>query len=244
MVIPAYNEAASIRDVVEKALKLSGFVVVVDDASSDGMADMISNLPVTLLKNGENRGKAESLMLGMRHALKEGAEAIITLDADGQHNPEDIPRFIELAKNHPNAIVAGDRLSNKSAFPSARYNANKFANFWVGWAAGLYLPDSQCGFRLYPAKLLKEVTIKSDKSRSFVFESEILIEAGRMGYKVVYVPIEAVYNPMSRPSHFRPVADIARITIMVAIKLLKRGMYLKGLYRSLKKDTVKKKNDF
>jgi len=107
------------------------------------------------------------------------------------------------------------------------------ADFWISWAAGYSFADSQSGFRVYPASLLSRVKIKHGKVRSFVFESEILIEATRSGHRSLAVPIEALRRPGARPSYFRPVLDIARITCMVGWKLISRGMYPIGLYRSL-----------
>ena len=101
------------------------------------------------------------------------------------------------------------------------------------WIAGTALPDTQSGFRVYPASLLRRVKITHGKVRSFVFESEILIEATRAGHRSLAVPIEALYRPGARPSYFLPVRDIARITGMVGWKLISRGMYPIGLYRSL-----------
>ena len=114
-----------------------------------------------------------------------------------------------------------------------RYIANRVADFWISWAAGYPFDDSQSGFRVYPASLVSRVKIKHGKARSFVFESEILIEATRLGYRSLAVPIEALRRPGARPSYFRSVLDIARITCMVGWKLISRGMYPIGLYRSL-----------
>ena len=107
---------------------------------------------------------------------------------------------------------------------------NRIADFWIGWAAGLLIEDSQSGFRLYPASLLRTMGLKSDKTRSFVFESEILIEAARQGITCRNVAITVKPRVGTRASHFRPFEDILRITRMVAWKLLSRGMYLRGLW--------------
>lgn len=233
VVIPAYREKATIRDVTMRALKQAEFVIVVDDGSDDQTADQLTGLDVTVIRNEQNGGKAKALNDGIGHAIDSGAQAIVTLDADGQHQPEDIPRLVEAAKTYPDRIIIGSRMKNRDAAPSIRLKANKFANFWVSWAAGLPISDTQSGFRLYPARLFDDIKIETSKRKSFVFESEILIEACRRGYKVVSVPIEAIYPEVARPSHFRPVYDIAQITFMVAGKLFMRGMSPVGLYRSL-----------
>ncbi len=233
VVIPAYNEAQTIRAIVVQTLKQVKQVIVVDDGSSDGTAEAVADLPVTLLRNACNCGKAASLLRGMQQALNLGAHAIITLDGDGQHQPEGITQLIAAAKNHPGSIVIGARLAEKANFPPARYFANCFANFWISWAAGCAIADSQSGFRLYPTTLLKSLQYQYNKVDGFVFESEILIDAARAGYPLITVPIAAIYSQHARASHFRPVLDISRIVMMVAWKLISKGLYLQGLYRSL-----------
>lgn len=234
IVIPAYNEVRTIRDVVRRALAQLPLVIVVDDDSSDGTAAALDGLPVVLLRSDSNRGKAASLRCGADEAIKRGAGAVVTLDGDGQHCPEDIPRLIEAYCAQPGRIVIGSRLHARSQIPPARYWANRFANFWIGWAAGYAIADSQSGFRIYPAGLFAEANVRHDEAASFVFESEILIEAAHFGVQAVCVPVNVVYSARARPSHFRPVVDIARIVRMVAWRLIARGLYLQGLFRSLR----------
>lgn len=238
VIIPAFNEAATVRDVASRALRHLARVIVVDDGSNDATAAMLDNLPVTLLRNAENQGKAAALWRGMQYALAQGIEAVVTLDADGQHEPEDITRLIGAHLGNPGAVIVGARLHDRAKIPIVRYCANRFANFWIAWAAGVPLADSQSGFRVYPAALLKNLDIAHDQLASFVFESEILIEAGRRGVPIITVPIRAIYSSHGRSSHFREVLDTARIVRMVARKLLSRGLYLNGLVRSLRRDSI------
>lgn len=232
-VIPAYNESATIADVAARARRELEAVIVVDDASSDGTAERLLGGDVVVLRNAENLGKGGSLWRGMAHALASGADAVVTLDADGQHRPEDIPALISAALANPGRIVIGARRLSRERAPPARRFANAFADFWISWAAGHPIEDSQSGFRLYPAALLRQLDIRHDRDRSFVFESEVLIEGARLGWRSCAVPIETIYRKGSRPSYFRPVTDIVRITRMVAAKLLRRGMYPVGLLRAL-----------
>jgi len=231
--IPAYNEASTIRDLVERALKIVPNVVVVDDGSSDATATRLQGLPVALLRNQRNLGKSASLQKGFDYALQRGARRVVTLDGDGQHRPEDIRRLIAAAERFPGSVVIGARLHDKKHFPAQRYYANQFARFWISWAAGYAIADTQSGFRLYPAALLAELGHRELSRKRFVLESEILIAAGRLGVRSVAVQIPGIYPAHARPSHFRPVRDIARIVIMVAGRLLTRGMYPSGLWRSL-----------
>lgn len=233
-VIPAFNEARTIRDVAERSLRHVSFVVVVDDGSTDATQPALAGLPVTLLRNDRNRGKAFSLARGAEQAIAQGADAIVTLDGDGQHRPEDIPRLLAAFEYVQGALVIGSRLHDPERIPRERYLANRFANFWIAWAAGQRITDSQSGFRIYPAALLGEFIARAKRDSGFVFESEILIDAGRRGVRLIEIPISTIYLQRARRSHFRPVLDIARITRMVAWRLLSRGLYLQGLVRSLR----------
>jgi glycosyltransferase involved in cell wall biosynthesis len=233
VVIPAYNEAETVRDVAMRARQQCANVVVVDDGSTDRTFRAVAGLDVTVLRNEENCGKAGSLSRGFEHALAYGAIGVITLDADGQHAPEEIPSFVKQSLDDPNAFLIGARRRDQRRASFWRYVANRIADFWIGWAAGQPIEDSQSGFRLYPAQLLRDVTLNHDQKHGFVFESEILIEAVRRGWACQNVSISVRLRAGPRPSHFRPVLDIARITRMVGWKILSKGMYLGGLYRSL-----------
>jgi UDP:flavonoid glycosyltransferase YjiC (YdhE family) len=231
-VIPAFNEAATIYDVAARALKVVSHVIVVDDGSSDGTAAALRDLPVTLLRQPDNHGKAAALWRGMRAAIDQGATAIITLDGDGQHEPESIPALIAMHRRAPHAVIIGSRLHDAHAIPQARLFANRVANFWISWAAGQSIADSQSGFRLYPTTVLGSVVLSCDRKAGFVFESEVLIEAGRKGIRIQSVPVSAVYGRHLRRSHFRKGRDIARITRMVARKLIARNLDVPALIRS------------
>ena len=233
VVIPAYNEAATITDVVNRVFRYLEWVIVVDDGSSDGTQEQLWGVPVTLLHHPHNQGKAASLWHGIHCALGQGACAIITLDADGQHGPEDIPGLLAAHRRHPDKLIIAARLGQRAQVPRLRRFANRMADFWISWAAGYPIQDSQSGFRLYPVALLKAVNTAHDRQHGFVFESELLIEAARLGYYPLMVAIDAVYYQNGRPSYYRPLLDTLRIIRMVAWKLISRGLYPKGLLRSL-----------
>ncbi len=234
VVIPAYNEAPTIREVVERALASAGEVIVIDDGSSDGTVGALAGLSATVIDNPANRGKGASLRQGMALALARDAAVIVTLDGDGQHRPEDVLRLAAAWRAAPDRIVIGSRRGQRRAMPRARSIANRIADFWISWAAGYPIDDTQSGFRLYPAAILRRLLARCSRHDGFVFESEMLIEAGRLGVQTTSIEIDALYDGvLRRPSYFRPVVDIARIVIMVAGKLLTSGMNPAGLRRYL-----------
>lgn len=231
VVIPAYNEAATIVDIVRRAGRFTGHVIVVDDGSSDATAEVLAKLPaLTVLRNPGNLGKGKSLLRGAGLALEQGATVIVTLDGDGQHRPEDISLLLDKAAANPDTIIIAARVHNRHCAPPLRRFANRCADFWISWAAGYCIRDSQSGFRLYPAAVFQQCPTASD---NFVFESEILIDAAQRGIRSKCVAIDTVYHPHTRNSHYRPASDTWAIVRMVAGKLINRGLYPLGLLRSL-----------
>ncbi len=234
LVIPAYNEALAIGDVLARCVPIAPRIIVVDDGSNDGTWPVIAAHPVIALRHSTNRGKAAALRTGINQALEAGADRVITLDADGQHRPEDLTRLLAAAAGAPGAIVTGSRRADGDRAPRARYWANRVADFWISWAAGQSIEDTQSGFRLYPATVLWQLLGRVGRSRGFAFESEILIEAGRAGVPIVAVPIPALYGGITlRASHFWPLRDIPKIALMVGWKLVSRGLFPASLWRLL-----------
>jgi len=235
VLIPAYNEALTIKPLIESILALQPTqLIVVNDCSNDNTAQLLSHFPITVLHNRKNLGKAASLWKGFNQAFAMNMDVVISLDGDGQHDPYDIPRLLQKYSEHPNDIIIAARKRNPDSQPFARFFANKFANFWVSWAAGYRISDSQSGFRAYPTLLLKSLSDLQQKAQiheqGFVFESEVLIEAAWQGVYSCPIEIEAIYPEQRRASHFKPLEDIMNITRMVTKRLLKKNMNLKGLY--------------
>ena len=233
VVIPAFNEAAMIAEVVRGALRHAQTVIVVDDGSADDTVAQLADLAVTVIENGTNLGKASSMARGFAAALAQSVDAVITLDADGQHRPEDIPRLIAAANAYPGDIVIAARLRGRDRMPRLRRFGNWQADFWIAWAAGYPIRDTQCGYRLYPAALLERLKVRSGRANSFVFESEVLIEAARLGCYARCISIDTIYGQSPRGSHYRAAADTMRIIRMVAGNLIRTGLYPLGLLRSL-----------
>ncbi|MEP6738786.1 MAG: glycosyltransferase family 2 protein [Caldimonas sp.] len=236
--IPAYNEERKIRDLAEAALALCPRVIVIDDGSSDATAACLHDLPLTLLRHAFNRGKAASLRSAFGHALAHEARCVVTLDGDGQHDPRDMPNLLAVWQRWPDRLVIGSRLHDRSRFPPARYAANRFACFWISWAAGHPIADSQSGFRVYSREVMEIAMSERVRWGHFTLESEILIEAARQGHATLAVAIPGRYPDDARPSHYRAVLDTAKIVVMVAARLLGKGMYPHGLWRSLHRAQV------
>ncbi len=233
VVIPAYNEANTIYTVASLAKRHVTDVIVVDDGSTDGTGQCLASAEVTVLRNASNNGKAASICRGARYAIAHGARRVITMDGDGQHSAADLPALLDAANRYPDAIVIGVRSRYHGEAPKLRRFANRFADFWISWACGHKVRDTQSGFRVYPNEVLLHHQVSVARSQCFVFESEILIRAVRDGWQVQFVEIETAYEGVLRPSHYRPIVDTARIVRMVAGKLLRRGMDPVGLWRSL-----------
>jgi len=231
VVIPALDEEATIRAVVESVLPHGLDVIVIDDGSRDGTRAALEGLAVTLIVHPQRLGKGEALVDGFRLALERGCDGVISMDGDGQHAAADIPRLLAAHRAAPGALLLCARTVGREIQPGLRHFANHFADFWVSWAAGLPIRDSQCGQRLYPRALIEALPARA--AGGFAFESEILIEAARRGVPILSLAIEARYAPGRRASHFRPLLDVGRITRMIAGKLLRRGMYPAGLWRAL-----------
>ncbi|WP_038051755.1 glycosyltransferase family 2 protein [Thioalkalivibrio sp. ALJ1] len=232
--IPAHNESVTIEAVVAGARAHVDRVIVVDDGSDDDTAKRAEG-QAEVLRQNTNGGKAAALWAGMQHALATGADAVVTLDADGQHDTREIPALIAAWNETPNRLILGARLKGREHTPPLRLFGDRMADFWIAWASGQPLQDSQSGFRLYPSALLQRLDLRHHRSRGFVFESEALIVAERLGFPVRGVPVRCIYPEDCRPSHYRPTADTLRIIAMVASHLLRRGMRPAGLWRSLRR---------
>jgi glycosyltransferase involved in cell wall biosynthesis len=236
VVIPAYNEARTIRGLAEAALALSVRVLVVDDGSSDGTAEQLHGLPITVLRHPVNRGKAAGLRSAFRHAVALGATCVVTIDGDGQHDPRDAARLLAVWQRHPDRLVIGARLHDRAGIPRLRYFGNRTACFWISWAAGHPIADTQSGFRVYPRAVMEIALAECAGSSGFTFESEIIIATAHRGHRTLAVTIGACYPVDARPSHYRAGPDTMRIIAMVATHLVAKGLYLRGLWRSLQRE--------
>lgn len=214
-VIPVHNEASTIASVVLAARAYLP-VIVVDDASEDGSGPRAAAAGAIVLTLPRHRGKGEALQRGFAEALRRGATTVVTLDGDGQHDPRDLPRLLAMSQRWPESMIIGGRLDSAEAIPLPRFYAMQVASFWINWLGQCHVQDTQSGFRLYPATLLRTLPLRHG---GFLFESEVLIKAGQAGWDVREIPIRAVYPP-GRTSQYRPLRDGIPLTAY----LLYRGM--------------------
>ncbi|MDT8449387.1 MAG: glycosyltransferase family 2 protein [Wenzhouxiangellaceae bacterium] len=234
-VIPARNEGRTIRAVASGARTRVDQVIVVDDGSDDDTAEQLRGLEVIVLRHPHTVGKAAALADGIREALKHDCNWVVTLDGDGQHDPADISRMLELAYRRPQHLILGARLRHRYRQPGIRKFANRFADFWISWASGQRVSDSQTGFRVYPRALLEKIQPSTKRRHGFVFEAAMLIDGARAGFPCIAVPVDSVYHANARPSYFRPAKDVWEIFWFVFWRIILSGGYLQRLWRSMKK---------
>jgi glycosyltransferase involved in cell wall biosynthesis len=226
IIIPAYNHGVQVRGVVEKCLELRLPVIVVNDGSTDSTPSVLASLSgVTVIHHQENQGKGAALLTGFAAALP-FADWAITIDADGQHDPEDILSLISLIQTVPEGqrpLVIGKRVGmGHGNVPWTSRWGRRFGNFWVWISCGKWLSDSQSGFRVYP---LPQTLHLGTKARRYQFEVEVLVRAVWFGIPIIEAPVHAIYgSPEERVSHFRPWLDFWRnartFTRLVATRIL------------------------
>ena len=207
-VIPAYNNGGTVADVVRGVLRQGLPVIVVDDGSTDGTQAALAGLDIQVLHHETNRGKGRALRSGLETARELGYRFALTLDADGQHDPADIPALVAAAA--PRTLVVGSRNLTAEGMPAGNTFANKFSNFWFTVQTGRKLPDTQTGFRVY---LLEDLPSLKLLTARYEAELALLVFSAWKGLKIIPVPVR-VYYPEDRVSHFRPFADFFRISVL------------------------------
>jgi 2-polyprenyl-6-methoxyphenol hydroxylase-like FAD-dependent oxidoreductase len=222
IVIPVFNEAATVGDIVERA-RLHGPVLVVDDGSTDRSAAAAAAAGAEVIALGGRRGKGAALRRGFSEGLRRGVERVVTLDGDGQHDPDDIPRLLKAAVEEPRSLVIGGRLAglaerSERVMPVGRLAALRVAGFFIDWLSGVAVADTQSGFRVYPAALLSSV---SPRRGGFVLESEMLLRAAAGGFPVIEVPIAPIHFE-DRRSRFRPARDGVAVGAFLAGRIVWR----------------------
>lgn len=212
--IPVYNEAEHLADFLTKVLRHVDRreLFVVDDGSQDDTWQILQNHHILHVHHKVNRGKGAALLDAVRHAQKNGYDWLLCLDGDGQHNPDDIPAFLEKIKNDQADIILGDRQNRPGCMPLPR----RLSNGITSWILSCMIPgsdhirDSQCGFR---ALRLAHIDPERFSEMGFQFESELLLVLGRQGFRLAYVPIKTIYQ--GQKSEIHPCQDTWRFIRLI-----------------------------
>ena len=212
-VIPAYQEKKHIGDVVRRTRDKIDNVLVVDDGSNDKTAERAREAGAEVIVHPQNRGKGEAIKTGLRHFLNRQFDWVFILDADGQHRPEEIDRFLAAAVSAAEPkLILGNRMNDVSSMPLVRRIVNRYMSKKISRVCRQDIPDTQCGFRMLHRQLIPDLLEGADR---FEYESEMLIIASRKGFRIDSVSISTVYS--DEVSSIHPVRDTLRF-----FKLMRR----------------------
>jgi glycosyltransferase involved in cell wall biosynthesis len=217
--IPAFQAAASVADVVRRTRAVIEEVLVVDDGSTDGTGDAARGAGADVVAHPANRGKGAALVTAFRTLFGRGCDAVVTVDADGQHLPEEIPRLLEAARGGAD-LVLGTRDHLFAEMVAARRVANRLSSWAISWAAGQRLSDVQTGFRLYTRRVVEATGFPETR---FDAESAVVVRASRRGFRIVTVPVRLGFADGRTTSHYRPLVDSLRIARSVMRARLEVG---------------------
>ena len=207
-VIPAYECAATIGAVVQGVRRHIEDVWVVDDGSVDRTGEIAAEAGARVERLPANRGKGFALRHGLQCALASGPRAVLLLDGDGQHDPDDVPAFLRAWDAGAGELIMGNRWENIAVIPGVRYWTNYIGSRVLSWMTGRELVDSQSGYRLLSADLLQRMRLRSER---YAIETEMLIKASQLGARFAYVPVRTIYGEQA--SHFRPFHDTFLISV-------------------------------
>ena len=224
VIIPTYNNHKTLRRVIDGVLNHTENCIVVNDGSTDSTKEILSSYPqITILNLPENKGKGSALREGFKKAKDLKYQYAITIDSDGQHYPDDIPVFVDhLEKSEKEVLLIGNRNMNQDGIPKKSSFGNTFSNFWFWFETGITLEDTQSGYRLYPLKFIPKMLY----TNKFEFEIEVIVRTAWNGVEVKNIPINILYDPNERVSHFRPFKDFTRISILNTILVIITLFYI------------------
>ncbi len=208
--IPAYNEERNVCDVVRKTRNYVDAVLVIDDGSSDKTSEVASACGAVVIRNETNKGKADAMYVGFEYAIKNNFDVIVVLDADGQHDPEEIPLFIDKIGDGFD-IVVGARQFDPSLMPKIRIFANSFSSWLTSVVCHSKILDSQSGYRAIKTEVVKRIRFTSKR---YQIETEMLIKAAKCGFKITFVPIKTIYRKEAK-SKVNQIIDPLKFVFLV-----------------------------
>ena len=239
VIVPTYNNAGTLKDVLNRISQFTSSIIVINDGSTDTTAEVLKQFEnITIRSFKKNKGKGAALKSGFSLAKEQGYRYAITIDSDGQHFPEDIPLFVEKLATAPDTIIIGSRNMEQEDIPGKSSFGNKFSNFWINVTTGFSLKDTQSGYRLYPLSIFDQIHFYSTK---YEFEVEVLTRAAWAGYKIENIPVKVYYAPDElRVSHYRPFMDFFRISLLNTILIILAFLFYRPrlFYRKIKKKGV------
>ena len=218
VVIPAYDAAETVGPLVERVKALGFDVVVVDDGSSDATAAVASKHGAVVISHLTNRGKGHALQTGFEYARRMNFDGVVTMDSDGQHDPQEIPQLIRAGEVQHAGIVLGNRMADGRGMPRLRWKTNRLMSAVVSTVVRQVIADSQCGFRMIRKEVLDNVPVRAAR---FEVETELLLKAAAKRWKIVSVPVRTIYDEHHR-SHIKPVRDGLRFIAVILQHLLTR----------------------
>lgn len=210
VIIPAYNEEKTIQDLIKSVRQYVPDALVINDGSTDKTEELAREGGAAVLSFKHNAGKGKALKDGFDYALKNNYDAVITMDADGQHSAGDIMNIIDGAVSPRVGIVVGNRMANPGNMPPLRFITNFFMSLIISLISRQNIPDTQCGFRLIKCAALRNMRLIAS---NYEIESELLVKTSRLGFRIVSVPIKSVYEGQS--SLINPLLDTWRFFIML-----------------------------
>jgi len=213
VIIPTYNESKAIAGLINQIHKLGLKAIIIDDGSKDDTAKIALEASAEVLRNQVNAGKGASLIKGYAFALAQGFDAVISMDGDGQHSPDDIKAFIQKAESSNCGIVIGNRMAMTREMPVLRIMTNRFMSWIISLMVKQDIPDTQCGFRLMKKELLQKINLITSKYET---ESEVLIKASRLGFKIESVPVATIYS--GQKSQINPFVDTWRFLRFIVLE--------------------------
>lgn len=205
VLLPAYNEEKEIGKIINQIRADDLDIIVVDDGSTDNTVNVAQQAQARVISHPQNQGKGQSLRTGFKFILDNNYDAVIIMDADGQHLVQEIRSFIDYAMNSDAGIIIGNRMGHPQNMPLLRRLTNKFTSMLVSRIAKVEIPDSQCGFRLIRATVLKKLNLSTVK---YDTESEILIQTAKNNFKIESIPVKSIYN--NHKSRINPIFDTIR----------------------------------
>jgi len=205
VIIPTFNESKAIAGLIVQIRQLGLEVIIIDDGSSDDTAKIAQASGAKVLRNESNVGKGTSLIKGYNFAIAQGFDAVISMDGDGQHSCADIKGFIQKAETSQSAVIVGNRMGTTKNMPIVRFLTNRFVSKLISIIIKQNIPDTQCGFRLLKKEVLTKLNLSASK---YEIDSEVLIKAARLGFKIESIPIKTIYS--GQKSQINPFVDTLR----------------------------------